>query len=102
MSTRRDALWIALGHFDESPEEAPGSVLVPVLAEHGVEEHPLAVDGAVEIAPAPGEGSGEDDGPGALTLLHLGSQPTAARAPQIQPQPQARPLRSSSRVLDAG
>ena len=30
-------------------------MLVPVLAEHGVEEHPLAVDGAVERAAAPGD-----------------------------------------------
>ena len=35
--------------------EAPGGVLVAVLAAHGVEEHPLAVDGAVAIAPAPGD-----------------------------------------------
>ncbi len=55
MLVRGDALRLALGHLDESPEEAPGGVLVPVLAEHGVEEHPLAVDGAVEIAPAPGD-----------------------------------------------
>ena len=43
MLVRGDALRLALGHLDESPEEAPGGVLVPVLAEHGVEEHPLAV-----------------------------------------------------------
>ena len=52
MLVRGDALRLALGHLDESPEEAPGGVRVPVLAAHGVEEHPLAVDGAVERAPA--------------------------------------------------
>ena len=54
MGIRRDARRLALGHVNESPEEAPGGVLVPVRAAHGVEEHPLAVDGAVARAPAPG------------------------------------------------
>ena len=46
---------LALGHVDQAPQKAPGSMLVPVRAEHGVEEHPLAVDGAIERAPAPGD-----------------------------------------------
>ena len=50
-----DALRLALGHLDESPQEAPGGVLVPVRAAQGVEEHPLAVDGALARAPAPGD-----------------------------------------------
>ena len=36
--------------FWGAPQEAPSGVLVPVRAAHGVEEHPLAVDGAIERA----------------------------------------------------
>ena len=47
MLVRGDALRLALGHLDESPEEAPGGVLVPVLAEHGVEEHPVLPENVI-------------------------------------------------------
>ena len=69
MLVRGDALRLALGHLDESPEEAPGGVRVPVRAAHGVEEHPLAVEGAVERASAPGDlHVGLVHGPGAAGL----------------------------------
>ena len=55
MGIRRDALRRALGHVDQAPQDAPGSRLVPVRAAHGGEEPPLAVDGAIESAPAPGD-----------------------------------------------
>ena len=55
MGISRDALRLALGHVDQAPQEAPGSMLVPVRAAQGVEEHPLAVDGALARAPAPGD-----------------------------------------------
>ena len=55
MGISRDALRLALGHLDESLEETPGSMLVPVRAAQGVEEHPLAVAGALARAPAPGD-----------------------------------------------
>src|SRR5665811_1619843 len=49
---RGDALWLAARHLYEPPEEAPGSVPVTVLAEHRVQQFPVAADGPVEIAPA--------------------------------------------------
>ena len=52
MGTRRDALRRALGHVDQAPQDAPGSMLVPGRAAQGGEEHPLAVAGAIERAPA--------------------------------------------------
>ena len=55
MGIGRDALRLALGHVNESPQEAPRGVLVAVRAAHGVQEVALAVDGAVERAPAPGD-----------------------------------------------
>ena len=54
MGIGRDTLRLALGHVNESPQEAPRGVLVAVLAAHGVQEVALPIDGAVERAPAPG------------------------------------------------
>ena len=34
--TRRPRARLALGHVDQAPQEAPGSMLVPVRAEHGI------------------------------------------------------------------
>ena len=50
-----DALRLALGHVNESPQEAPRGVLVAVLAAPGVQEVAVPIDGAVERAPAPGD-----------------------------------------------
>ena len=52
---RRDARRRALGHVDQAPQDAPGSMRVPGRAAHGGEEPPLAVDGARARAPAPGD-----------------------------------------------
>ena len=77
----RDALQLALGHVDQAPQEAPGSMLVPVRAAHGVEEHSLAVDGAIERAPAPGDlHVGLVQGPGAAGVA------APLRAPPIREQ----------------
>ena len=40
MGIRRDALRRALGHVDQAPQDAPGSMRVPVRAVPGVEEPP--------------------------------------------------------------
>ena len=81
MGISRDALRLALGHVDQAPQEAPGSLLVPVRAAHGVEEHPLAVDGAIERAPAPGDlHVGLVQGPGAAGVA------APLRAPPIREQ----------------
>ena len=52
MRVRRDTLGLALGHVHQAPQEAPGGVLIAVLAAHGVEEVAIAVDDAGERAPA--------------------------------------------------
>ena len=46
---------LPLGHLDQAPEEATGSVLVAMFAQHRVDERAGAVDGAVEVAPATGD-----------------------------------------------
>ena len=74
---RRDALGLALGHVHQAPQEAPGGVLIAVLAEHGVEEGAIVVAGAVEIAPAARDlPVGLIDGPGdAGAASALGPEP---------------------------
>src|SRR5665811_1537228 len=49
---RGDAVRSAARHFYEPPEEAPRGIPVAVLAEHGVQQFPVAADGTVQIAPA--------------------------------------------------
>ena len=78
---RRDARRLALGHLDQAPQEAPRGVLVPVRAAQGVEEHPLAVEGAIASAPAPGDVHvGLVQGPGAAGVA------APLRAPPIREQ----------------
>ena len=52
---RRNALRLALGHLDQPPEEASGRVLVPVLAQHGVEQRSLAINSPIEVTPPPSD-----------------------------------------------
>ena len=52
MGIGRDPQRLGACHLHQPSQKAPGGVLVAVLAEHGVEEVAIAVDGAVEIAPA--------------------------------------------------
>src|SRR5665811_1025413 len=49
---RGDAVRSDARHFYEPPEEAPRGIPVAVLAEHGVQQFPITVDGTVQIAPA--------------------------------------------------
>ena len=96
MGISRDALRLALGHVDQAPQEAPGSMLVPVRAAHGVEEHPLAVDGAIERAPAPGDlHVGLVQGPGAAGVA------APLRAPPIREQRGEAALPGADRLVAA-
>ena len=96
MGISRDALRLALGHVDQAPQEAPGSLLVPVRAAHGVEEHPLAVDGAIERAPAPGDlHVGLVQGPGAAGVA------APLRAPPIREQRGEAALPGADRLVAA-
>ena len=96
MGISRDALRLALGHVDQAPQEAPGSLLVPVRAAHGVEEHSLAVDGAIERAPAPGDlHVGLVQGPGAAGVA------APLRAPPIREQRGEAALPGADRLVAA-
>ncbi len=44
--------WLAT--VDKPAQEPPRGMLVPMLAEHRVQKFTITVDGAVQIAPAPG------------------------------------------------
>ena len=52
---RRNAERPPLRYLDEPPEEAPGRVLVALLAEHRIDKPPVAVDCPVAVASAAGD-----------------------------------------------
>ncbi len=54
MGIGRDTQRRGACHLDQPPQEAPGGVFVPVLAQSGVEEGTISVGGAVEVTPATG------------------------------------------------
>ena len=89
MGLRRDALRRALGHVDQAPQDAPGSRRVAVRAAQGGEEPPLAVEGALASAPAPGD-------------VHVGlvQVPGAAgAAPTLRAEPLSDARREAARPL---
>ena len=55
VAIRRDTERPPVRDVDQPAEEAPCRVLVAVLAQHRIDELPVAVDRSVEVAPAPGD-----------------------------------------------
>ena len=77
-----DAQRLATGDLDEAAEEAPGCMLVALLAQHRIQKLPVAVDGPVEVAPTPSDPHvGLVDVPGPTRL---------AASPGAEPFPQQR------------
>ena len=80
---RRDQERPPLRDPDEPPEEAPDRVLVALLAQHRIDELPVAVDGPVEVAPPPGDlDAGLVDIPGPARLA---ASPDAGDAVVVNP-----------------
>ena len=52
MVIRRYAQGATAGHLQQTPEKAASRGTVAVLAEHRIDEHPITIDGLVQVTPA--------------------------------------------------